>query len=157
MQENTDQIEKIRSLLKLEPEVKIVVQRGDDLNLEIVNRKNLDIPDSRDFFYIKHFNVRTNRWSQSFLCQYDGCEKLFHKWHNFFDHLRIHTNDKPYVCPYEGCVISFSQKANLTKHIQIHKGIRKFQCERCDMKFYTKFNLQVNHILIVVQVHYRTH
>ena len=56
-------------------------------------------------------------------CDYPDCPMNFRKWHNFYDHLRIHTNERPYSCPYavqKNCKLTFTQKSNLNKHVKSH-------------------------------------
>ena len=84
----------------------------------------------------------TRRGTLRFMvCKHENCGKVFRKWHNFFDHLMIHTNERPYKCPEQHCQMSFTQECNLTKHMEIHFGVKRFKCGLCRREFFTKFNL----------------
>mmetsp|Transcript_25051 Transcript_25051/g.24522 ORF Transcript_25051/g.24522 Transcript_25051/m.24522 type:complete len:101 (-) Transcript_25051:42-344(-) len=71
------------------------------------------IPNSIHYKILKFIDPHTKRARRIMQCSYDACGKEFKKRCNFFDHLRIHTNEKPFVCTFEGCQKSFSQSANL--------------------------------------------
>ena len=69
----------------------------DDLKQQKVY--DLHIPATREFTIYKYLNKKTFRFLHLMSC--DICSKCFKKWHNFFDHLRIHTQERPFVCPYK--------------------------------------------------------
>jgi uncharacterized Zn-finger protein len=52
---------------------------------------------------------------------------VFSKLHNFLDHLRTHTGQRPFRCPHAslmGCNSRFAQKSNLNKHLAAcHKSL----------------------------------
>lgn len=75
------------------------------------------LPETKEFNIYKFTNPKTKRQMSLLECDHAGCHKYFRKWHNFFDHLRIHTGERPFSCPFEECQITFTQKSNLTKHM----------------------------------------
>lgn len=70
------------------------------------------VPNTRQFSLLKFHKLKTGRPTLGFSCDYPYCGKLFLKWHNLFDHLRIHTGERPFLCPVKGCGIRFNQVAN---------------------------------------------
>lgn len=81
-------------------------------------------PSTRNFRIIKYRNPKTNRSLKILKCDNPGCPKFFRKFHNFYDHLRIHTGERPFVCPFadvSGCSMRFTQKSNLNKHVATHR------------------------------------
>lgn len=75
------------------------------------------------FRIFKFKNPETQRYLKILKCDYPDCPMNFRKWHNFYDHLRIHTNERPYSCPYavqKNCKLTFTQKSNLNKHVKSH-------------------------------------
>jgi uncharacterized Zn-finger protein len=88
------------------------------------DKKNAPIkvafPKTTNFLIAIVKKTSTNRHSKLLKCESEGCDLFFKKWHNFFDHLRTHTGEKPYRCTFKGCEIGFSQKTNMNKHMKIH-------------------------------------
>lgn len=116
------------------------------------------MPCTKKFRIFTFKNPKSKRYIKILKCDHEDCGKHFRKWHNFFDHLRIHTNERPYCCTVPGCNYSFTQRANLNKHIEVHGGVKRFGCPHCPKMFYTNFNLKVNLLLFnFFQSHMRTH
>ena len=122
-------------------EVAVSIETGESFDLRSVNIKK-HVPDTKQFRIFTYKNPRSKRFIKVLKCDHEACDKWFRKWHNFFDHLRIHTNERPYVCDHPGCGFSFTQRANLNKHVEVHGGVKRFQCPDCDKSFYTNFNLK---------------
>ena len=93
------------------------------------------VPNTRMFHVLNYKNPKTQRAVKILKCDYPDCNMYFRKWHNFFDHLRVHTGERPFVCHYSDCNQAFTQKANLNKHLEIHKRKKRFNCKRCQKIF----------------------
>ena len=99
----------------------MVVESGDAVDLTKFRKMSNLVPNTRKFRVFRYQNPRTCRWIRVMKCDFKNCDMLFRKWHNFFDHLRSHTGERPFKCSYSGCYQSFTQNANLYKHNKLHK------------------------------------
>ncbi len=66
-------------------------------------------------------NKHTNRFVCRIYCRFANCNKVFKKWQNVLDHLRMHTNERPFQCTFPDCGAAFTQRANLYKHGKVHR------------------------------------
>ena len=112
--------------------------RGEDLGEDLSNVKVIQkdskhhVPSSRMFNIYKFKNPETLRYLKVLKCEHLGCSQSFKKWHNFYNHLRTHTNERPFECVLRfviNCKKAFTQKSNLNKHVKQHL-INKFKEHR---------------------------
>lgn len=66
------------------------------------------VPQTKEFIIFEHRNTLSRKVVRLLSCTYKDCGKVFRKWHNFYDHLRIHTKERPYICSHPGCNLSFT-------------------------------------------------
>lgn len=112
-----DQIED-QSILNQIParcnEIEVILGSKISLNQKLkINQKqsNPHIPSTQMFRIFKFKNPETQRYLKILKCDYPDCPMNFRKWHNFYDHLRIHTNERPYSCPFavqKNCKLTFT-------------------------------------------------
>ena len=68
----------------------IQVSLGEDFDLhQVVIKKH--IPCTKEYIIYEYKSPKTRRIIRLLSCTHKDCSKVFRKWHNFFDHLRIHT------------------------------------------------------------------
>ncbi len=113
---------------------KIHVQPGKNFDFSSIKIEE-KVPSTRCFRVLKYKNPRTQRQVKILKCDFEHCKMFFRKWHNFFDHLRVHTKERPFVCSEKGCDQSFTQKANLNKHLAVHLRRKKLSCKKCTKHF----------------------
>jgi hypothetical protein len=112
----------------------IFVEDGEHFDFSTIKIEE-SIPQTRQFSVYKYKNPRTQRNVKLLKCDYQGCHMYFRKWHNFFDHLRVHTGERPFQCSEPGCNQSFTQKANLNKHMAVHQRRKRQKCQMCNKVF----------------------
>ncbi len=133
----------------------VQVKRGDQIKLNhlqkifklgpqtLSSKENL----TKEFRIYRYRNPNTKRSLKILKCDFANCAKFFRKFHNFYDHLRIHTGERPYGCPYAkqfNCHLRFTQKSNLNKHIKCHLDTDTLDCEICGKQFKNTNYLKVS-------------
>jgi len=98
----------------------VKVDLGENIDLNHINIDHDYIPETKCFRVFRFQNEKTKRRIRVMKCDFEGCNMIFRKWHNFFDHLRSHTGERPFKCNHKDCGQAFTQKANLYKHVRVH-------------------------------------
>lgn len=100
--------EECDAFCEMDDDLQVFVQTGKTFDLHSVKIKK-HVPNTKKFSIFNYKNPKSKRFVRVLKCDHENCVKnLFRKWHNFFDHLRIHTSEKPYACHYPGCGVSFT-------------------------------------------------
>ena len=129
-------IERVRTHFRIDRTINIRVCPGEALDLSHVVNKSL-IPSSGLYTQFQYYkNKKAWKLSTIFSCDYAYCGKFFRKLSNMFDHLRIHTGERPFHCPLKGCRMSFNQLSNQKKHLFAHKQLALYvSCPCCGTGF----------------------
>ena len=94
--------QRIQLRFRLPKETQMITMHGETVDLSSFENK-VHIPNTKCFSQVKFTNPLTGRLASVFTCDHRLCGKFFRKWHNLFDHLRVHTSEKPFPCPVYGC------------------------------------------------------
>ncbi len=80
---------------------------------------------------------RTHTGGKTFVCQYEGCERLFTAAGSRNRHHRTHRNAKTFADTHESCGKAFARSDNLKAHRLPHAGAKRFICARegCERAF----------------------
>lgn len=124
-------------------DAEVHVELGKDFDFGSI-KIDEDIPNTKQFKIYKYKNPKTSRNVKILKCDHPKCPMFFRKWHNFFDHLRVHTGERPFKCEEPGCNQNFTQKANLNKHLAVHQRRRKQKCPLCHKVFASQPILKVS-------------
>jgi hypothetical protein len=87
-------------------DIRIEIISGSDFDLDGLGIDEREIPGTRHFFVYSYKNPATKRSVKVLECSF--CGMVFRKWHNFFDHLRVHTKERPFKCTETGCELAFT-------------------------------------------------
>ncbi|CAI2360487.1 unnamed protein product [Moneuplotes crassus] len=107
--------------------------------------KQYGIDSNLNYFNISYVSSeKFDKKKRIFSCNFEGCGRTFCKTWNLFDHLRIHTKEKPFKC--KVCGRGFAQNGNLTKHEKVHLNAdrRKYKCNICPKAYTEKYNLKIH-------------
>ena len=81
---------RVRQQFRLPSEALFESFIGENIDMSMFDGK-VHVPSTKQLSHAKFFNPVTGRTSNVFACDFPHCGKIFRKWHNLFDHLRIHT------------------------------------------------------------------
>lgn len=71
---------------------------------------------------------------KNYVCQIEGCGRIFPRKTAIESHIQTHLEDKPFVCPVLNCNAAFVRQHDLRRHEHIHSGNKPFRCE-CNKGF----------------------
>jgi hypothetical protein len=80
----------------------------------------------------------TTKEDANFVCQVQGCGRLFGRSYNFKTHMETHDAGQayPFPCPVEGCNKKFMRKTDLQSHRhRNHLKRRNYHCDSCSRLF----------------------
>ncbi|KAH9825309.1 hypothetical protein DFH28DRAFT_22085 [Melampsora americana] len=66
---------------------------------------------------------------KNYMCQIEGCARIFPRKTAIESHIQTHLEDKPFVCPVLNCNAAFVRQHDLRRHEHIHSGNKPFRCE----------------------------
>ena len=82
-------------------DIRIEIIEGPEFDLRSLAMESREKPSTRNFVVYNYKNPSTKRNVKVLECK--TCGMVYRKWHNFFDHLRVHTGERPFKCHESGC------------------------------------------------------
>ena len=88
----------------------------------------------------RHKPMHTRHFEKEYWhkCPKPGCKSTFNDLCALDLHCRLHANDLD-VCRY--CPYRYVKADQYTRHLKLHFGIRDYECDKCDLKFLTKADI----------------
>lgn len=89
-------------------------------------------------------NKKKRKKSNSFKCDWEGCNKNFPNKYNLKRHINTHRGEKPFKC--KTCETGFANKQDLQRHMFTHTGEKPYKCSKCKHRTNRQSNLD-KHVL----------
>lgn len=99
---------------------------GGDKSLRMLKRKAQDKVSTLPPGEIDQYIIGPSD-DKTYVCNFEGCGKLFTRRYNVRSHVQTHLSDRPYICDVDGCNKAFVRQHDLTRHKKIHEDF-EFKC-----------------------------